>query len=194
MKEVKVDFILGTAAWLIAPLAAKAEVFPYCWVQGGDGGMSFCPRCVDEEVMSLILNEGEDPDEVWADGGYDWPEEENCRICEGTPSAPDSCGRLLQYTLIDRSGELDHFESLSDDDIKQMSPYSAHELMCVFEGSDHERDREENECRTLTIATRIVALLGHGVVKEIDGVLAAQIMRMDDTRKSNDRFSEGREK
>lgn len=185
MKEVKADFILGTAAWLIRPLAEKADVFPHHWVTGDDNCESYCPECA-EAVVAQLVTAGGDPDWIDVDGGYDWPEEEGCVYCHGPTDAADTCGRLLQYTLIDRSGELDHFEALSDDELKQISPCSAHELLCVFEGSDQESDREKDERRTLDVATRIVKLLGHGVVREIDGVLAAQIIRMDEQQKLKD--------
>lgn len=166
------EFILGTATWLILPLAAKAEVFPHHWVTGDDNCESYCPECA-EAVVAQLVAAGGDPDWIDVDGGYDWPEEENCVYCHGPTDAADTCGRLLQYTLIDRSGELDHFEALSDGELKDLSPNSAHELLCVFEGDDH----EEGERRTLAVARRIVDLLGHGVVRSIDGTLAAQIMR-----------------
>ena len=179
------EHILGTAAWLIIPMAEKAEVLAHHWVHGDDEGVSLCPECADQTVMALI-QDGADPEEVCVDGGYDWPEEDTCCRCMGPPSSPGSCGRLLQYTLIGRSGELDHFEALCDSELKEMSAESAHELLCVLDGCDAvPHYQEENEPRVLNLARRVITIFNNGVVKEIDGVLAAQIMRFKKAETSN---------
>ena len=170
------DQVIGTAAWHIVPLAAAADVYSaYCIYGAGDSEL-LCLECA-EAMLGDLVRHTTDPFDICIGGGDDWIEAENCRTCEGPPQFPGSCGRLLKYTLIDLSGELDHFEELSDRELKEMSNEKAHELLCVLEGYNptYELEVDDDERRVLVLAERVVAALGAGVIKEIDGVFDAQL-------------------
>ena len=100
--------------------AARIPSEPEYWINGADGGVSYCFDCCELQVAKLLR---EDPDGVYeVDGGWEWGlEGDYTPFCE-------SCGKLLENSLTDGGckDEVDHFllngfDPKSDDDCRAMS-------------------------------------------------------------------------
>jgi len=98
--------------------ASKIPSEPEHWINGADGGLSYCLDCCKKEVERLLKKE---PDgEYTVDGGWG-TEGDSTPFCE-------VCGKLLENTLTDYGceAEVEHFLSNgfdpeSDDDCRAMS-------------------------------------------------------------------------
>ncbi len=110
-----------TAIKAIANLAARAHVRPHHWIHGADEGISYCDRCIDKAVRKA-KRESSDPDEICADGG--WSQE------EGGVSLCETCGSLVEYSLLNAGQEIQHFDDYWP---KKMTPREAYELDRIFD-------------------------------------------------------------
>jgi len=98
--------------------AARIPSEPEFWINGADGGLSYCLDCCEKEVEKLLKK---DPDGGYTvDGGWE-TEGDSTPFCE-------NCGKLLENILTDYGceAEVKHFLSYgfdpkSDDDCWAMS-------------------------------------------------------------------------
>ncbi len=109
---------------LLEPLARRADVRPYHWVQGGNEAIGYCDKCIDKAVRATRKRYPKDND-IDIGGGYSTQDEEGMACCA-------SCAKLLDYTLTEWGvkEELGHFESVP---LGKIGPCQAYQLCRIFE-------------------------------------------------------------